>query len=152
MENRHCYLFPHHRGLLRKLMHLETDLANIDDVTHDQLRAELSRLGDGSDRAILSIDGSTYIQTAVFGNGLVVEKREGGGEETHFHAVPRHPELPPAKPKPKRLWWQKLFAHDPDLTSECAFTLAEVQQIFADYLAGRTSDLPKQWDQGYCDR
>ena len=133
-------------------MRLETDLAEIDDVTPWQLRAELARLGDGNGRAILSRGELTYIQTAAFGNGFVIERRDGGGEETHYHAVPRHSELPPLKPKAKRSWLAKLFFTDPDLTSECAFTLDQVQAIFADYLAGRTSDIPKQWDQGFCDK
>ncbi len=133
-------------------MHLETDLVRIDDVTPEQLQEELGRLGKDNHRAILSSDGSTYIQTAVFDNGFVIERRDGGGEETHFHAVPRHAELPTARPKPRRRWWEKLLSSGDFLTSECAFTLDEVQQIFADYLAGRQSDVPKQWDQGFCDR
>lgn len=133
-------------------MRLETDLAEIDDVTPEQLSKELALLGDDNTRAILSRNEATYIQTAVFANGFVIERRDGGGEETHCHAVPRHAELPPLKPKAKRGWLAKLFFADQELTSECAFTLDQVQTIFADYLAGRESDLPKQWDQGFCDK
>lgn len=134
-------------------MHLETDLASIDDVDAEQLKAELDRLdGDKNTRAILSIDDHTYIQTAAFDNGYVIERRNGGGEETHFHAVPRHSELPSLRPKPERSWWQRLLTTSNYLTSECAFTLDQVQQVFQAYLNGEECDIPKQWDQGFCDR
>ena len=134
-------------------MQLETDLVSIDNVTADQLRAELARLDrDSNTRAILSSDERTYIQTAVFGNGYVIEKRCGGGDETHFHAVPRHAELPPLEPKPELSWWQRLLWQSTFPTSECAFTLDQLQQVFRAYLEGRESDVPKQWDQGFCDR
>ncbi|APE27962.1 hypothetical protein [Aurantiacibacter gangjinensis] len=133
-------------------MRLETDRITIADVSPEQLHAELARLGEDNGRAILSADDTTYIQTAVFDNGFVIERRDGGGEDTHFHAVPRHAELPPPAPRPERRWWEKLLLSDNILTSECAFTLEQVQRIFADYLAGRQSDIPRQWDQGFCDR
>jgi len=123
----------------------------IDDVTAEQLRTHLALLGADNTRAILSSDANTYIQTAAFDNGFVIERRNGGGEETHFHAVPHHAELPPLRPKPEQKWWQRLLAPAKFLTSECAFTLEDVQQVFLAYLEGRESDIPKQWDAGFCD-
>ena len=132
-------------------MRLETDLTEIADVTAEELHRELARLGsEDNARAILSRHAHTYLQTAIFDNGFVVERRDGGGEETHFHAVPRHAKLPAVKPKPA--WWKRVWFSGLYTTSECAFTLDEVQTIFGDYLAGRESDIPRKWDQGFCDR
>ena len=132
-------------------MRLETDLVEIEDVDAERLRIELSRLGKNNCRAILSSDDRAYIQTGVYDHGFVVEKREGGGDDTHFHAVPRHPELPLPGPPPKRSWWER-FVY-PQIgaprVSAHAFTLDEVQQIFASYLAGHTSDIPDRWEQGF---
>ncbi|WP_067734302.1 hypothetical protein [Novosphingobium naphthalenivorans] len=133
-------------------MKLETDRVTIDEVTIAQLREELGSL-DGVDntRAILSRGDEFYLQTACFDNGFVIEKREGS-EADHFHAVPRHAPLPATRTPPKRGWLRRLFASSDFLTSECAFSKADMIRAFAAYYEGTEAQLPLEWKEGYCDR
>lgn len=129
-------------------MHLETDLASIEDVTPQQLREELALLNsDTSTRAILSIDGEHYLQTAAYDNGFVIEKREGS-EDKHFHAVPDH--LPLAAPAaPRKGWIERLFGLGKPNNSTYAFTLTQIEDVFLAYLEGREPDPPLKWAPGY---
>ena len=133
-------------------MRLETDRVTIDDVTIEELREELGLL-DGADntRAILSRGEEFYLQTAWFDNGFVIEKREGS-EAEHFHAVPRHAPLPATRIPPKRSWLQRLFGSSDFLTSECAFSKADMIGAFEAYHQGTEAQLPLEWGAGYCDR
>ena len=133
-------------------MRLETDNHLVENVPAGELRAILARLSaEGDNRAILSVADEIYLQTAVFDNGFVVEKREGS-EDRHFHAVPEHPPLPASRPKPKRSWWDRIFKVSDFLTSECAFSKADMIEIFEAYLQGREPTVRLTWDSGYCDK
>ena len=133
-------------------MQLETDLHHIADVQAEDLRRILASLAPGHDsRAILSVSDDHYIQTATFDNGFVIERREGS-EESHAHAVPAHPELPPLRPKPKRSWWERLLKVGDFLTSECAFSQTDMIEIFEAYFQGREPTVKFTWDSGYCDK
>ena len=132
-------------------MRLETDRHSIEDVDRARLCAVLEGLAPGhDDRAILSQEDEFYLQTAVVDNGFVIEKREGS-EDRHFHAVPRHAPLP-GSPQPKRGFFQRLLKVDASSTSECAFSRADMIDIFESYLRGESPRIAFEWDSGYCDK
>ncbi|MBA4771517.1 MAG: hypothetical protein H2054_00240 [Sphingomonas sp.] len=133
-------------------MRLETDRVTIDSVTADQLRRELALLNPVDNaRAVLSRSEEVYLQTAVFDNGFVIEKREGS-EAAHFHAVPSHSPLPPTRAEPKRSWFARIFWPSNFLVSACAFPQETMFRAFEAYLAGRETDTPLVWRAGFCDR
>ena len=132
-------------------MKLETDRIVLEDVSAEQLRAELALLDpEGNNRAILSISDEVYIQTAAVINGFLIEKRDGPGEQSHFHAVPDHEPLPPLKPQPPRGWLARLLGMPHHKASNHAFSLDQLHAVFAAYLAGTESAQPVRWEPGYC--
>ena len=133
-------------------MQLETDEGIFNIMTVAELRDQLTRLDKGNSRAILSTGDQQYIQTGVYDNGFVIEKREGN-EESHFHARYRGGRemlSPSSAPAEKPRWWERLLglSRQP-LVAHHAFTRAEMTDVLEAYLVGASDPEFLEWSTGY---
>lgn len=132
-------------------MRLETDLGTWDNVSPNELVRHLNDLNlDNNTRAILSRANEVYMQTAVFENGYVLEKRDGS-KATHQHAIHLLRTSPlEGPPERQPSWWQKLLGLPPmRLTHQHAFTQDEMRTVFMSYLTGEDQPQFLRWERGY---
>ena len=133
-------------------MQVETDEGSVLIKTPAELRDELRRLNTRNNRAILSTGDARYMQTAAYGNGFVIEKREGS-EDHHFHATYRGGRemlAPSSSSTTKPKWWLKLFGlNQRPLVATHAFTQAEMIHIFEAYFTGARDPDFVEWVSGY---
>lgn len=133
-------------------MDIETDEGTFRVAEPSELKAHLARLNRENNRGILSTGDERYIQTAVYDNGFVIEKREGS-EARHYHARYRggRDRLPSLLPRPEKpSWWMRLlgFSHTSGL-AEHAFSYHEMEQVFVAYFNGAPMPAFVEWVEGY---